>query len=80
MVIAPGVNVAPQLRAAVITVEPEGWQSPVNPVNVNPESTSTLSATCTPAGFSNEQSEPCVPHLMPGPTIVPPAGLLIVSG
>jgi hypothetical protein len=72
-------KVAPQVRAAAITIFPAGLQSPVNAPNVNPGSAWYLSVTAYPPGYLAPHSDPSAPHLMFSPRIVPPVGFVIVS-
>jgi hypothetical protein len=73
-----GPNIAPHVLAAFIVVRPAGAQSPVNPVQTYPLSGSVPSSTGSPVVIVVEHCEPPLPHLMPGPLIVPPVGFVIV--
>jgi hypothetical protein len=76
-----GANVALQVRAAVIVVDPSlGLQSPVNCTNSKPVAVSTVNVTASPSGSVAAQVDPSTPHTRPpDPTMVPPVGFRMVS-
>jgi hypothetical protein len=73
-----GPNIAPHVLAAFIVVRPAGAQSPVKPVQTYPLSGSVASSIGSPVVIVVEHCDPPVPHLRPGPVIVPPVGFVIV--
>jgi hypothetical protein len=72
-------NVAPQVCGPAIVVRPVGAQSPVYPLHTYPLSGVLESSIGSPVVIMAEHFVPRLPHSMPGPLIVPPVGLLIVS-
>ena len=72
-------NVAPQVCGPAMVVRPVGAQSPVYPLHTYPLSGVLESSIGSPVVIMAEHFVPRLPHSMPGPLIVPPVGLLIVS-
>src|SRR6185503_5452151 len=69
------------LLAPVIVVSPPSEQSPVKATNRNPESGSVCRFTGTPSGRLTVQASPPLPHSTPpAAMMVPPSGLVNVSG